>query len=108
MSDQMQDSIIFSLHIGMLSVKMIALFVIAKMFILKKSVDKSSFMFVGKSWLLALFLFTVLILLAEVWILTNYYIISSSFYYEILSMVDQLALTVMLILSYKGGNNNGT
>lgn len=108
MSDQMEDSIIFAMHIGLLSAKIIASFVIAKMFIIKKSLDKTSFMFMGKSWLVALFLFTISILFAEVWILSNYYLVSSNFYYEALSMLDQLILTSMFILSYKGGNNNGT
>lgn len=108
MTDQMQDSIIFSLHIILLTAKIIAVFVIARMFIFTRSMDKNSFVIMANFWQLAILIFTASVMSAEIWILSNYYFIASNFYYELLSMIDQLALTALLISSYKGGKNNGS
>ncbi len=105
MEDQIQDSVIFSIHILLLTAKLILLFVIANKFVFTRSNDKKSFMLIGRPLQIILSVFTFSVLSAEAWILTNYYLIYSNFYYELLSMLDQLILTVLLIISYKGGNN---
>lgn len=108
MEDQIQDSIIFAMHIGLLAAKIIAVLILGRMFIIKKALDKNSFIFVGKFWLLWLLFFTIIVLLSEIWILSNYYLISSDFDYEAIAILDQIILTVALIVSYKGGSNNGS
>lgn len=108
MEAQMQDSLIFALHIGLLAVKLVAVAVIAQQFIIRKSLIDGDFMFIGKSWRLLFFIFTLTVLSGEAWILSNYYLVDYDFYYESLAIMDQLVLTIAVIISYKGGKSDET
>lgn len=88
---------LFSLHVSLLSVKIWALHKLFKMLILVEAPITEKYMLVFKPFELTLVLFSFSIVLVEIYFIFTFFIDLKLYYYEYMSVVDQIFFTILTI-----------
>lgn len=96
---------LFSFHIVLMGVKIWFVWVMLDVFKIAKSTDKNLNMLVFKNRDIFLLFFVLLIIMVESWFIYSFFENVNLFPYDYISVLDQIILSILLALSYKGGKN---
>ena len=101
-------SFMFAFHIALLLVKVWALYIIFKLLILVESPNTEKYMIVFKPIELTLFIFSIAVLISEMFFIYGFFVNDTLYNYEYLAMIDQIFFTILAINYIKTEvKNNG-
>lgn len=90
-------SFIFAFHIALFFVKTWALYVIFKLLILVETPSTEKYMLVFKPIEMTLFIFSMVVLISEIYFIYGFFINETFYNYEYLAMLDQMFFTILTI-----------
>lgn len=100
--ENMQIPFLFSFHVILLGVKIWFIWVMIDMFKVAKSDDKNLSMIMFKKGSIILLFFISFIVVIELWFIYSFYSNVNLFPYDYASIFDQIVLSILLAISYKG------
>ena len=102
------NSFAFTFHILLLVVKLWALNALINRFVFNKSPSTESYMVVFERFEISIFFFTLIIVLSECYFLFCFFLDLDVYFYEYISVIDQITLTLLIThFIIKGGYTNG-
>lgn len=107
MMENMQIPFLFSFHIILFGAKVWFVWVMLSRFKITRSVDANLNMIIFSKRDALLIAFTAFIIMSEMWFIASFYTEVDLFAYNYLAILDQVILSTLLALSYKGGQKNG-
>lgn len=109
MSLEYINAFAFAFHLSLLFVKLWALYAVSTLFVFNKAPRANSYMVVVKRFEVAIFFFTLIITLSEMYFLYCFFLDLDVYFYEYLAVTDQIALTLLIThFIIKGGYTDGT
>ena len=101
-------SFIFAFHIALLFIKVWALYIIFKLLILVEAPSTEKYMLVFKPIEMTLFIFSIIVLISEIFFIYGFFVDETFYNYEYLAMLDQMFFTALTINYIKTEvKNNG-
>ena len=97
MNLEFTTSFIFAFHITLFLVKTWALYIIFKLLILIEAPSTEKYMLVFKPIEMTLFIFSIVVLISEIYFIYGFFINETFYNYEYLAMLDQIFFTVLTI-----------
>jgi len=108
MNLEFTTSFMFAFHVTLFFVKAWALYIIFKLLILVEAPNTEKYMLVFKPIEIILFIFSIVVLISEIYFIYGFFINETFYNYEYLAMTDQMFFTILTINYIKTEvKNNG-
>lgn len=92
---------LFAFHLFLLSVKVWAFYIFAKLLIIEEAPNAKTFMVIFKAFDMVIVLSTLFVIMMEFYFVINFFSDVQLFFYEYIAIADQILFTCLVVIYLK-------